>query len=181
VDNIHRHVQRGHRVRESAIHGANEVGVAVVASTLTTIAIFVPVLFVGGITGIVFKQFAVIITMALATSLLTSLMLVPMLCSKFLKSEETARASRIGFFFRGGERVLTWLEDRYSALLAWSLRHRATVLLVQRADFRVVLEPVPVRRAGILPRGRPEPDDCRVRGARGHAVRADGPGGPAAP
>jgi CzcA family heavy metal efflux pump len=128
VDNIHRHVQRGRGVRESAIDGANEVGVAVIASTLTTIAIFVPVLFVGGLTGIIFKQFAVIITMALATSLLTSLMLVPMLCSKFLKSGPAARAPRISFFFRGGERVLTWLEDRYSTLLAWSLHHRATVL-----------------------------------------------------
>jgi HAE1 family hydrophobic/amphiphilic exporter-1 len=128
VDNVHRHLQKGRTVRESAMDGTNEVGVAVMASTLTTIAIFVPVVFVGGITEIIFGQFAIIITMALAASLLTSLMLVPMLCSKFLRSEEKGRSPRQSLFFRSGEKVLTWIEDRYSALLAWSLRHRKTVL-----------------------------------------------------
>jgi hydrophobe/amphiphile efflux-1 (HAE1) family protein len=133
VDNIHRYRQKGHTVRDSAIQGTNEVGVAVMASTLTTIAIFVPVVFVGGITQIIFGQFAIIVTMSLAASLLTSLMLVPMLCSKFLKdepeSEEKGAARRPSLFFRTGERVLTWIEDRYSTALARSLRHRRTVLL----------------------------------------------------
>jgi multidrug efflux pump subunit AcrB len=128
VDNIHRHRQKGHRLRESAIHGANEVGVAVIASTLTTIAIFVPILFVGGITEIIFGQFAMIITMSLVASLLTSLMLVPMLCSKFLKIEQETRASRLGLFYRGGEKALTWIEEHYGRLLAWSLGNRKTVL-----------------------------------------------------
>jgi len=128
VDNIHRHRQKGHRLRESAIHGTNEVGVAVVASTLTTIAIFVPIVFVGGITEIIFGQFAMIITMSLVASLLTSLMLVPMLCSKFLKIDEKDKPARLDFLYRAGERVLTWIEDRYSQLLAWTLRHRGTVL-----------------------------------------------------
>jgi HAE1 family hydrophobic/amphiphilic exporter-1 len=129
VDNIHRHVHKGQKVREGAIQGTNEVGVAVVASTLTTIAIFVPVVFVGGITEIIFGQFAMIITKYLAASLLTSLMLVPMLASKFFKSEEQDAARRPALFFRVGERVLTWIEDRYSTVLTWALRHRKTVLL----------------------------------------------------
>ncbi len=129
VDNIHRRHQRGQRARESAIHGTNEVGVAVVASTLTTIAIFVPVMFVGGITEIIFGQFAMIVTMSLVASLLTSLMLVPMLCSKFLKNEEAGRTTGLGLFSRWGERVLTGMEDGYCRLLAWSLRNRKTVLV----------------------------------------------------
>jgi multidrug efflux pump subunit AcrB len=128
VDNIHRHRQKGHRLQESAIHGTNEVGVAVIASTLTTIAIFVPIVFVGGITEIIFGQFAMIVTMSLVASLLTSLMLVPMLCSKFLQVDEKDQPARLGFFYRGGERVLTWIEERYSRLLAWTLGHRVTVL-----------------------------------------------------
>jgi len=128
VDNIHRHRQKGQRPRESAIHGTNEVGVAVIASTLTTVAIFVPVMFVGGITQIIFGQFAMIVTMSLLASLLTSLMLVPMLCAKFLEGREPARASRLGFFRRWGERALTRIEDRYCQFLAWSLRNRKTVL-----------------------------------------------------
>jgi len=129
VDNIHRRRQRGQRPREGAIHGTNEVGVAVMASTLTTVAIFVPIMFVGGITEIIFGQFAMIITMSLLASLLTSLMLVPMLCSKFLKSEEADRTTSRSFFYRWGEKVLTGIEDRYCRLLAWSLRNRKTVLL----------------------------------------------------
>jgi HAE1 family hydrophobic/amphiphilic exporter-1 len=128
VDNIHRHRRKGQRPRESAIHGTNEVGVAVMASTLTTMAIFVPVMFVGGITEILFGQFAMIVTMSLLASLLTSLMLVPMLCSKFLKDEQ-ADASGLSFFYRWGEKALTWTEDGYSRLLAWSLRNRKTVLV----------------------------------------------------
>ncbi|RPJ35890.1 MAG: efflux RND transporter permease subunit, partial [Planctomycetaceae bacterium] len=108
--------------------GTNEVGVAVVASTLTTMAIFVPVMFVGGITEIIFGQFAMIVTMSLVASLLTSLMLVPMLCSKFLKDEEAGRTTGLGLFSRWGERVLTGFEDGYCRLLAWSLRNRKTVL-----------------------------------------------------
>ena len=128
VDNIHRRRRKGHRPRESAIHGTNEVGVAVIASTLTTVAIFAPIMFVGGITEIIFGQFAMIVTMSLLASLLTSLMLVPMLCSKFLTSEEAGGTSRRSFFYRWGEKVLTGIEDRYSRFLAWSLRNRKTVL-----------------------------------------------------
>ena len=68
VDNIHRHRVRGQRPKEGAVFGANEVGVAVIASTLTTISIFLPIMFVGGITAIIFGQFAAIVTMALVAS-----------------------------------------------------------------------------------------------------------------
>jgi HAE1 family hydrophobic/amphiphilic exporter-1 len=130
VDNIHRHRQRGQRLRESAILGTNEVGVAVIASTLTTIAIFVPILFVGGITAIFFGQFASIVLMALVASLLTALMLVPMLCSRFLKAEEEkSEAKALRLFYNTGEKTLTWVEDVYIRFLGWSLANRKTVLI----------------------------------------------------
>jgi len=129
VDNIHRHRQRGQRLKESAVLGTNEVGVAVMASTLTTIAIFAPIIFVGGITEIVFGQFALIMTMALVSSLLTAIMIVPMLCSKFLKvDEEKSRKSMFRFFYKTGEKALAEIEDVYVGFLNWALANRKTVL-----------------------------------------------------
>ena len=130
VDNIHRHRKRGQRPKEGAVLGANEVGVAVMASTLTTIAIFAPIMFVGGITAIIFGQFAAIVTMALVASLFTSLMLVPMLCSKFLRiSEENPRRFLLDTFYNWGEKFLTATENIYIRFLDWSLRNRKTVFV----------------------------------------------------
>jgi len=130
VDNVNRHLQRGQRPRESAVLGTNEVGVAVMASTLTTIAIFAPSMFVGGITAIVFGQFAAIVTMALVVSLFTAIMLVPMLCSRFLKvHEKSLSKSPLEFFYNWGERFLVWLEDKYLRLLKWVLANRKTVFV----------------------------------------------------
>jgi CzcA family heavy metal efflux pump len=130
VDNIQRHRYRGQRQKEGAVLGANEVGVAVIASTLTTISIFAPIMFVGGITAIIFGQFAAIVTMALAASLLTALMLVPMLCSRFLMArDEKPSSSPLGLFFGLGRIVLTATENFYVRLLRWSLANRKTVLI----------------------------------------------------
>jgi HAE1 family hydrophobic/amphiphilic exporter-1 len=130
VDNIHRHRQKGQRLIESAIFGTSEVGVAVMASTLTTIAIFLPIVFIGGITKIFFGQFAMIMVMALGASLFTAIMLVPMLCSKFLKMEEEgSQKFAIRLFYNAGEKVLTWIEDIYVKFLNWSLVNRKTVLV----------------------------------------------------
>jgi len=130
VDNIHRHRSKGQKANEGAIFGANEVGVAVIASTLTTVAIFAPIIFVGGITAIVFGQFAAIVTMALVASLFTALMLVPMLCSKLLIVRD-ANSSRsiLDFFYNWGEKVLTRIEDWYVRFLNWSLSNRKTVFV----------------------------------------------------
>lgn len=128
VDNINRHRGRGQRARESAIFGANEVGVAVIASTLTTVSIFAPIIFVGGITAIIFGQFAAIVTMALVASLLTALMLVPMLSSRLLKVREANPSkSVLDLFYRLGEIVLTKMEYWYVEFLRWSLKNRKTI------------------------------------------------------
>jgi len=130
VDNIHRHRHRGERAREGAIFGASEVGVAVMASTLTTISIFAPIMFVGGITAIVFGQFAAIVTMALVASLLTALMLVPMLCSRILKGRvEGEKRTVVGWFYDAGEKVLVAIEGLYGRFLGWALMNRKTVLI----------------------------------------------------
>ncbi|MHC4644651.1 MAG: efflux RND transporter permease subunit [Planctomycetota bacterium] len=130
VDNISRHRSKGQRAKEGAIFGANEVGVAVIASTLTTISIFAPIMFVGGITAIIFGQFAAIVTMALVASLFTALMLVPMLCSKLLRvRDDNSSKSRFDLFYRLGGRVLGKTEDLYTRFLDWSLKNRKTVFI----------------------------------------------------
>jgi HAE1 family hydrophobic/amphiphilic exporter-1 len=128
VDNVYRHRQRGQRANEAAIYGSAEVGVAVMASTLTTIAIFAPIMFVGGITAIIFGEFAAIVTMALIVSLCTSLMLVPMLCSKFLKiHEEKTVNPLLERFYKWGETFLKTVENFYTRFLNWALKNRKTV------------------------------------------------------
>lgn len=132
VDNISRHRDRGQGRKEGAIYGTNEVGTAVMASTLTTICIFAPIVFVGGIAAVVFGEFAAVVTMALVASLFTAMMLVPMLSSKFLKvrTREEARVKILDFFYDAGEKTLVWLENGYTRILMWALGNRKTVLTV---------------------------------------------------
>ncbi|MHC4640180.1 MAG: efflux RND transporter permease subunit [Planctomycetota bacterium] len=129
IDNINRHRQKGQRAKEGAIFGANEVGVAVVASTLTTISIFAPIMFVGGIAAIIFGQFAAIVTMALVASMFTALMLVPMLSSRLLKVRNPDSKTVLDFFYRWGEAVLSRTEQLYVKFLNWSLHNRKTVFI----------------------------------------------------
>jgi CzcA family heavy metal efflux pump len=128
VDNVYRHRMRGQKAAEGAIHGTNEVGVAVMASTLTTIAIFAPIIFVGGIAAIIFGQFAAILTITLTASLFTAIMLVPMLCSKFLKVRQPGSRSPLDFFYGWGNSFLVWLEDLYVRFLNWAIDNRKTVI-----------------------------------------------------
>jgi len=130
IDNINRHRAKGQRPKEGAILGANEVGVPVIASTLTTISIFAPIIFVGGITSIIFGQFAAIVVMALVASLFTALMLVPMVSSKILiVHDENSSKSLLGFFYSLGEKVLNKIEDLYVKFLNWALGNRKTVFI----------------------------------------------------
>ncbi len=137
VDNINRHRHKGERPKEGAVFGANEVGVAVIASTLTTISIFAPIMFVGGIAAIVFGQFAAIVTMALVASLFTALMLVPMLCSRFLRVHNSnssdvrhpAERLLLDLFYHLGEKVFAKMEQLYVKFLNWSLNNRKTVFV----------------------------------------------------
>ncbi|GAG85630.1 unnamed protein product, partial [marine sediment metagenome] len=131
LDNIYRHRQEGHRPEEAAIFGASEVAKAVIASTLTTIAIFVPVVFVGGVSGIMFGQMAYCISLALLASLFTALVLIPMLSSKFLlvvKTDQKVWMPLRGFY-KKSEKWFVKAEDIYRRLLDWALSHRRRVIL----------------------------------------------------
>lgn len=128
LENIYRHLKEGKDRREGAESGSTEVTTAIIASTLTTIAVFFPVLFVPGIAGVLFNDMALTICFSLFCSLLVALTLIPLLASKWLEtSPSTERRSR-----RISEVIDHWLEKlthRYSRSLAWSLRHRKKILI----------------------------------------------------
>lgn len=117
VEVIYRRLQKGEGFREAAIGGAREVATPITAATLATVAIFLPLAFVGGIVGELFKPFALTVTFAMLASLLVALMVVPTL-SNFL----------VGGKARSKERE-SWYEKGYTPVLKWALRHRAVTLV----------------------------------------------------
>lgn len=85
LENVTNHIERGSEPRQAAIHGTNEVGLSVVASTLTLIAVFFPLTMVTGMTGVLFKQLGWMVTIIMVISIICALSLTPMLCSRMLK------------------------------------------------------------------------------------------------
>ncbi len=131
LENIDSYLRRGSRLREAAVLATGEVGLAITASTLTTVAVFVPLIFVKGLSGIYFGQLGGIITITLLASLLCSLLLTPMLASQLLKDGVAGVGG--GWLgrklFDAGERVLVGLEGGYERLLGVALRSRGLVCL----------------------------------------------------
>ena len=132
LENISRHVEDGLPAKEAALRGSAEVGFTIVSITLSLIAVFLPILLMGGIVGRLFREFAVTLSTAIVVSLLTSLTTTPMLCALMLRPKP-----RPGQGTRGrrtiGQRVL----DLYGRTLAWTLEHNALVLLVLAATIAV--------------------------------------------
>lgn len=116
-ENIYRHLQMGAAPREAALKGSREVAGAIVASTLTTISVFFPVVFIGGLAGELFTEFALAVTCALLSSLLVSLTLIPLMASRFFRAGNGAKSSVPGLY----QRILTWSLARPWAPLSLAL------------------------------------------------------------
>jgi len=141
LENIYRFVQEGYDKTEAAIKGAKEVAMAVTASTLTTVAVFLPMVFVEGITSIMFREFSLTVTFSLLSSLVVSLTLIPMMASKMLvvdqfegKHHET-KFHIIGFFLDKFDSLFKGLESGYKKTLEWSLHHRKTIVVLALTVF----------------------------------------------
>ncbi len=135
LESIYRHREEGEGMKEAASNGTNEVATAITASTLTTLAVFVPVLFVPGLAGELFNDMVVTICFSLTISLLVARTLTPLLASRFLIFKEKLSHT---FFTRLGERIGVWLENLhsfYGRALDWSLGHRKTVLVTSFVSF----------------------------------------------
>ncbi|WP_053956615.1 efflux RND transporter permease subunit [Inediibacterium massiliense] len=134
LENIYRLREEGTSIKEAAIYGAKEVGMAVFASTMTTIAVFLPIVFVQGFTAIVFKQLSFTVTFSLIASLLISLTIVPMLSSKILKVGEVKSRKHsglsIGKLLDLFSLFIDKLGDIYGKILNFSLHHRKTTIFI---------------------------------------------------
>ena len=128
LENVISHVSRGTGRREAAMFGADEVGTAILASTLTTIVVFVPLVFVDGVTGIMLGQLGGIVTATLVASVVCSLLLTPMLASKLLRPPPAGRGA-YARFYAWSEGRLAALERGYGRLLSGALHARWLVVL----------------------------------------------------
>ncbi|HCG77229.1 MAG: hypothetical protein COZ37_06840 [bacterium (Candidatus Ratteibacteria) CG_4_10_14_3_um_filter_41_18] len=149
-ENIFRHRENKEGKIEAAISGANEVGTAVVASIASIIAIFVPLFFIGGFVGIMFHQLALCITFTLFASVLTALLLIPLLTTRFLHTieEEKGVLSR---FFRAGEGFFRRLERIYQNFLSWSLAHKKRMVFISSGIFLLGLLLIPLVGTEFIP------------------------------
>ncbi len=127
IENITRYLEKGETPFNAAMKGSQEIGFTVLSMSTSLIAVFIPILLMGGIVGKLFREFAVTLSIAIAVSLLVSLTTTPMLCARFLKSRDEVRH---GVFYRASERAFNWLHDEYSLALRWVLRHQWLMLLV---------------------------------------------------
>ena len=140
-ENIVRHLQRGKDHFDAARDGTAEIGLAVMATTFTIIAVFVPVAFMGGMVGRMFYEFGITVAAAVLASLFVSFTLDPMLSSRWV-DPDIERGFHPHFVGRTLARFNEWFDDlhvRYEKLLDWSLRHRAAVLLMAAVAFAVSL------------------------------------------
>ena len=132
IENISRYLEMGYSPFDAAMKGSKEIGFTVLSMSTSLIAVFIPILLMGGIVGRLFREFAVTLSVAIAISLLVSLTTTPMMCAKFLKPHDRQKH---GKFYILGERALHWLASEYDHALRWVLRHQVPVLLIAIATF----------------------------------------------
>ena len=136
LENITKHIERGSSPREAAVHGTNEVWLAVIATTFTLVAVFFPLTLVGGMAGIMFKPFGWIVCIVTTVSTIAGITLTPMLTSKMLRFQAKGHTYRgLGILFRPIDRFLENLDNAYAKILAWSLKRRATIIISSLAIF----------------------------------------------
>ena len=155
IENIFRHIQQGMTPLRAAYAGSAQIGFTVLSISISLVAVFIPILFMGGIMGRLFREFAVTLTVAIAISAIVSLTLTPMICGRFMAAD--AHLPPTGLWGRVNSRIdraFTGAIRFYARTLAWALRHRTLMLLVF-----VLTTVLTVRLYGALPKGfLPEQD-----------------------
>jgi HAE1 family hydrophobic/amphiphilic exporter-1 len=132
LENIVRHIEKGEGVMEASLKGSKEIGFTIISMTLSLVAVFIPVLFMGGIVGRLLHEFAVTIGVAILVSGFVSLTLTPMLCSRFLRPGHGGHHSRL---YDVSERFFTGMLQRYEKSLTVVLQHRRATLIVSGLVF----------------------------------------------
>jgi HAE1 family hydrophobic/amphiphilic exporter-1 len=125
LENIHRHIERGEAPLQAALSGSKEIGFTILSMTISLAAVFIPILFMGGVIGRLFREFAVTIGVSILVSGFVSLSLTPMLCSRFLKPEGGRKHSKL---YQWSEKGFDTMVGFYARTLGPALRHPRTVL-----------------------------------------------------
>ena len=126
LENIVRHLEMGKPTMEAALDGSREIGFTILSMTLSLVAVFIPILFLGGLLGRLFHEFAVVIGAAILVSGFVSLTLTPMMCSRFLKAHAGEQHGR---FYEATERVYQAVLAFYARTLHWVMNHRRTAMV----------------------------------------------------
>jgi len=153
LENVVKHIERGEHIREASMYGASEVGSALLASTLTTIAVFSPLFFLTGIAGILFTQLAAIITITISMSLFVALFFTPMLTSTILKKFEEKKESQkfLDKVFNWSENIFSKIEEIYYKSLSWALNHKKTTLTAGLLFLVLTLALIPFIGSDFIP------------------------------
>ena len=156
IENITRYLEQGMRPFEAALKGAAEIGFTVLTISFSLIAVFIPLLLMGGIVGRLFREFAVTLSVAILMSMVISLTATPMMCAHLLKKEENH-----GRLYRASERLFTWIVDTYGRTLNVVLKHSAITMAVLLATIALT-----VWLFIQVPKGFfPEQDNGRINGS----------------
>ena len=138
LENISTHLERGAKPKEAAVHATQEVGISVIASTLTMLAVFMPLTMIKGMAGVMFKQLGWITSIIMIVSTIGALTLIPMLCSQFLRFKpKTGKLHDL--IFGNFNKFLELISRGYGRLISWCIGHRTIVTLVSIAVFVVTM------------------------------------------
>jgi len=146
IENIVRHIEAGEKPLEAAFKGAKEIGFTIVSLTVSLIAVFIPLLFMTGIVGRLFSEFALTLTIAVLASAVISLTLTPMMCGHMLKAgtlQDHEKEEEKGFF--------AWLTQQYERSLSWVLDHQKLTLLIVAITFAATIILYIIIPKGFLP------------------------------
>ncbi|HJZ78208.1 MAG TPA: efflux RND transporter permease subunit [Vicinamibacterales bacterium] len=147
IENIVRHMEDGEDPFSAALRGASEIGFTVISLTVSLIAVFIPLLFMTGLVGRMFREFALTLTIAVVTSAVVSLTLTPMMCSRLLRQTTAEPAGGGGLFHR----LVDWSVEAYRRSLDWVLHHETLTLVVTAATLVATIALYVVIPKGFLP------------------------------
>jgi HAE1 family hydrophobic/amphiphilic exporter-1 len=158
LENIHRHIEDGMAPFEASIRGAREMAFTIVSISISLVAVLIPIFFMPGVIGLLFHEFAVVVSLSILVSAVVSLTLVPMLCSRLLKHHDAHEEGWLGRHFEQG---FNWVLGRYTRSLDVALRHRWWVIGVAVVSFAAT-----VWFYMTIPKGFfPEEDIGQIRGS----------------
>ncbi|MEN3037558.1 MAG: efflux RND transporter permease subunit [Candidatus Kryptonium sp.] len=130
LENITRHIERGENPKTASVIAANEIGLAISASSLTNVAVFLPLAFLTGVAGFLFKELGILVTVMVLTSLIASLTLTPTLSSKWLRKQEKIKSKFLSNLFDRSERWFQAIENFYEKTIIWVLKHKVLVVVI---------------------------------------------------